>query len=86
MSKLDVPYSTEVVPELGPVLQLKFKMSMKLDPRMSLYIVDEARFSVNASDGALAIADVGWIDRGEYECILLSGDGDGGGSEEELVR
>ena len=51
---------------------------------MSLYIVDEARFSVNASDGALAIADVGWIDRGEYECILL---GDGDESEEkELVR
>ena len=55
-----------------------------LAARMSLYIVDEARFSVNASDGALAIADVGWIDRGEYECILLgTGDGD---SEEELVR
>ena len=61
------------------------KVSIEMHPRMSLYIVDEARFSVNASDGALAIADVGWIDRGEYECILLNGGGDGG-SEEELVR
>ena len=50
---------------------------------MSLYIVDEDRFSVNSTDGALSIADVGWIDRGEYECILLGGDG---GSSGELVR
>ena len=50
---------------------------MMRPPRMSLYIVDEARFSVSPSDGALSIADVGWIDRGEYECVGLG---------QELVR
>ena len=56
---------------------------------MSLYIVDDSRFSVSASSGALAIADVGWIDRGEYECIRLGGGHNGssdGNGDGELFR
>jgi hypothetical protein len=57
--------------------------------RQSLYISDLDRFSV-LSDGSLSIGDVGWLDRGDYECVVVvnqtDSDAYGNGSNVERHR
>ncbi len=50
-----------------------------------LYVVGYDRFGVDPADGSLSIQDFGWVDRGQYTCLVASqGGGLAGNATESL--